>query len=97
MIAPYASILATLYRPSQAVKNLRPLQAQGALGLFGCFEAVDVTLSRLQEGRNKAIIKAYMAHHQGMSLVALANIFRTLPCRSDFIWIPLFRRRAYFC
>ncbi|MBK9037646.1 MAG: phosphorylase [Bdellovibrionales bacterium] len=75
VIAPYASILATLYRPSQAVKNLRQLQAQGALGLFGFFEAVDFTLSRLQEGRNKAIVKAYMAHHQGMSLVALANIF----------------------
>lgn len=76
VIAPYATLLASMYEPTLAAENLEKLAAQGAAGPYGFYEAVDYTPSRLPEGRTSAVVKAYMAHHQGMGLVALANIFK---------------------
>ncbi len=84
VVAPYASILAALYEPTQAAENLRRLQGKGALGAYGFYEAVDFTPSRLPEGRTNAVVKAYMAHHQGMALVALANIFKNSSMQRRF-------------
>ena len=76
VIAPYATLLASMYEPTLAAENLERLREQGAMGPYGFYEAVDYTASRLPEGRTHATVKAYMAHHQGMGLVALANIFK---------------------
>ena len=84
VIAPYASLLAALYEPAQAAGNLRRLQERGALGSYGFYEAVDFTPSRLPEGRSSVIVRAYMAHHQGMALVALANVFKNSSMQRRF-------------
>lgn len=84
VIAPYASLLAALYEPAQAAVNLRHLQERGALGPYGFYEAVDFTPSRLPEGRSSVIVRAYMAHHQGMALVALANVFKNSSMQRRF-------------
>jgi cyclic beta-1,2-glucan synthetase len=73
VIAPYATALALPVRPHVALLNLRRLAAEGALGQYGYYESVDFTRERLPEGRRFLIVKCFMAHHQGMSLVALAN------------------------
>src|SRR5262249_33754097 len=73
VVAPYATALATVVRPHDALKNLRRLAAEGAGGRFGYYEAVDYTRSRLPEGRRSLVVRCFMAHHQGMSLVALTN------------------------
>ncbi|MGI9043993.1 MAG: GH36-type glycosyl hydrolase domain-containing protein [Gemmatimonadaceae bacterium] len=71
VIAPYATALALLVEPHQAVKNLAVLEAEGALGPYGFRDAIDYT--RPQPGAKKAVVGAYMAHHIGMSLVAFDN------------------------
>jgi len=76
VIAPYATLLATIYEPALAAKNLLRLEKMHASGTFGFYEAVDFTASRLPKGRSHAIVKTYMAHHQGMALVTLANVFK---------------------
>ena len=58
-------------RPPRA--NFARLAAIGARGRYGFYEALDFTRSRLPEGQNVAIVRAYMAHHQGMTIVAIAN------------------------
>ncbi len=73
VIAPYATALAAMYDPHAALANFRALDSIGGRGRFGYFEALDFTPERLPEGHNMALVRAYMAHHQGMSLVALAN------------------------
>ncbi|HEV3116859.1 MAG TPA: glucoamylase family protein, partial [Gemmataceae bacterium] len=73
VIAPYASVLALTVRPQQASKNLQRLTQERALGTYGFYEAVDYTRERLQSRRRVVIVKCFMAHHQGMSLLALAN------------------------
>ncbi|MGZ3795590.1 MAG: GH36-type glycosyl hydrolase domain-containing protein [Pseudobdellovibrionaceae bacterium] len=82
VVAPYATLLAAMYEPSLAAENLRSLKAIGACGVFGYYEAVDYTRSRIPANRSFVLVRAYMAHHQGMSLVALANVFHEeLMCR----------------
>ncbi|NTU85506.1 MAG: glycosyl transferase, partial [Chloroflexales bacterium] len=73
VIAPYATMLALPVRPAVALANLRALIADDMLGTFGLYEAVDYTPSRLPPGQQRAIVRSFMAHHQGMSLLALAN------------------------
>ncbi|MEZ5780925.1 MAG: glucoamylase family protein [Rhizobiaceae bacterium] len=73
VIAPYATALAAQYRPDAAVANLERLRGLGALGKYGYYDAVDFTPQRLPEGRDHAVVYNYMAHHTGMSIVAIAN------------------------
>jgi cyclic beta-1,2-glucan synthetase len=73
VVAPYATALATMVRPHEAVHNLRRLAAEGAEGPYGHYEAIDYTRRRLPEGKRSLVVRCYMAHHQGMSLLALAN------------------------
>ncbi len=74
VIAPYATALAAMVDPHAATLNLSRLAALGARGRYGFFEAIDYTRSRLPEGAKLAIVQAYMAHHQGMTIVAIANV-----------------------
>ncbi len=73
VVAPYATALATMVRPHQALANFRRLAGAGADGRYGFYEAIDYTRRRLPEGKNSLVVRCYMAHHQGMSLLALAN------------------------
>jgi len=73
VIAPYATALAAMVDPSTALQNLDSITQQGGRGVYGFYEALDYTSSRLAEGQSVAIVRAYMAHHQGMSVVAFAN------------------------
>ena len=73
VIAPYASGLAAMYDAPAAARNFKKLEAIGARGLYGFFEAIDFTPARLPENQEAVVVRAYMAHHQGMTLVSLAN------------------------
>ncbi|MDO8949813.1 MAG: glucoamylase family protein [Actinomycetota bacterium] len=74
VVAPYASVLALPVNTRAALDNLDALSRLGAEGRYGYFEAVDYTPGRVPAGKERAIVKAYMAHHQGMSLVAIGNM-----------------------
>jgi cyclic beta-1,2-glucan synthetase len=74
VIAPYATILAGMYDSVSAVKNLKRLSLLNAEGPYGFYESIDFTKSRLPENVDWVIVKTYMAHHQGMSLVSISNI-----------------------
>ena len=59
--------------PAAATANLKRIESEGGLGRHGFYEALDYTPSRVPEGSNVAIVKAFMAHHQGMTIVAIAD------------------------
>ncbi len=73
VVAPYACLLAAPLRPHEVIANLEHLAHEGALGPLGYYEAIDYTKERLEPGQRRAVVRTYMAHHQGMSLVALNN------------------------
>ncbi|MEL7834747.1 GH36-type glycosyl hydrolase domain-containing protein [Fodinibius sp. N2] len=78
VVAPYAGMLALMVEPVEAFENLYKLRSEGVLGSNGFYEAVDYTSRRLTDetDREKALVKMYMAHHQGMSLLALTNVLQ---------------------
>jgi len=74
VIAPYATGLAAMVDPKAAMQNYAHLASVGALGTYGFYEALDYTRTRLPEGADAVIVKAFMAHHQGMTIAAVANV-----------------------
>src|SRR5262249_2779227 len=74
VVAPYATMLAAGVETAAAVTNLYRLDKEGALGPFGFYESIAYTPERLPEGQKSVLIRAFMTHHQGMSLVALTNL-----------------------
>lgn len=73
VVTPYASLLGLSLQPQSVLKNVTHLENMNMLGRFGFYEALDYTRAHLTEGQDYAIVKSYMAHHQGMILVAAAN------------------------
>ncbi len=84
VVAPYASVLALMVAPEEACLNLQRLAADGVIGRFGFFEAVDYTPARQRRGQMSAVVRAFMAHHQGMSLLALAYLLLERPMQRRF-------------
>ena len=76
VVSPYSSFLALLLAPRSALRNLRRLRDMGLEGRYGLYEAVDYTPSRLAGGEDYEVVRSYMSHHLGMSLVAIDNALR---------------------
>ena len=70
VVAPYASALAMIVEPEESCLNLQRLAADGLAGRFGLYEAIDFTPARLPRGQQSAIVRSFMAHHQGMILLS---------------------------
>lgn len=91
VIAPYATGLATMVDPQGALHNYEHLERLGARGRFGFYEALDFTRSRVPEGAEVAIVRNFMAHHQGMTIVAIANTVEGGRMRERFHREPMIR------
>jgi cellobiose phosphorylase len=91
VIAPYATAMALMISPVAACDNLQRLAAEGRAGAYGFHEAVDYTPARVPPDETSATIRSFMAHHQGMSLLALANLFHHNPMQRRFMACPLLR------
>jgi cellobiose phosphorylase len=88
VVAPYASALALLVAPEAACRNLQRLSDVGAQGRFGFHEAIDYTPARQRRGESQALVRSYMAHHQGMTLLALAYRLLERPMQRRFASDP---------
>jgi len=89
VVAPYATALAAMVDPRGARENFRRLVRAGALGAYGFYEALDYTPSRLPEDEDVAVVRAYMTHHQGMTIVALGNVLHNGRTRRRFHSHPM--------
>lgn len=84
VIAPYATGLAAMIDPHAAAVNFSRLASIGGRGRHGFYEALDYTTSRVPSGIDVAIVRAFMAHHQGMTIVSIANALLDNPMRTRF-------------
>ena len=89
VIAPYATGLATMVDPHGARANYARLVTLGARGRYGFYEALDFTRSRLPDNETVAIVRNFMAHHQGMTIVAIANTLHEGEMRARFHREPM--------
>ncbi|MHB0939723.1 MAG: glucoamylase family protein, partial [Armatimonadota bacterium] len=91
VVAPYATVLALAVDPARAMRNLRALAAKGMENRYGLYEALDYTADRLPSGEKFAIVRSEMAHHQGMSLLAIANTLQGNVMQQRFHAEPIVR------
>ncbi len=91
VIAPYATVMALMVLPEESAANLQRLAAEGFEGRYGLFEAVDYTTAHLQRGKDRAIIRSFMAHHQGMSFLSLSYFLHGQPMQRRFEANPQFQ------
>jgi len=91
VIAPYASALALAVTPRAAASNLQTLAGNGWLTPYGFYEAIDYTLTRLPPDEKSVVVRSFMAHHQGMSLLAFAHVLLDRPMQRRFERDPQFQ------
>jgi len=91
VIAPYASALALMVAPEEACLNLQRLAAGGFEGRYGFYEAIDYTPSRVPRGQSAAVVRSFMAHHEGMSFLSLAYLLLDRPMQRRFESYPSFQ------
>jgi len=91
VVAPYATVLALMVDPPAAAENLARLTSLGAQGVYGYYDALDFGAARFPEGRAWVVVKTFMAHHQGMTLIALLNALRGGIMQERFQAVPMFR------
>jgi cyclic beta-1,2-glucan synthetase len=84
VVAPYATTLAATIRPHDVAENLRRLAQEGLTGRFGLYEAIDYTPARLLEPRRGVIVRAFVAEHLSLSLIALDNCLHDAPMPRRF-------------
>ncbi len=89
VVAPYATGLAAMIAPIEARRNLERLTDIGAIGNYGWYEAIDYTPARLPENTDHVLIRAYMAHHQGMMILGLADVVNDGAMRERFHAEPM--------
>jgi len=71
VISPYSSFLALAFLRKEAVANLRRMADMNWIGSYGFYEAADYT-----QGSEPELVRSWMAHHQGMCLLAMANLLK---------------------
>ncbi len=85
VIAPYASVLALEFDTENALSNLRRMKQLGWMGEFGFYESADYSATAEHDpGLRYAMVRSWMAHHQGMSLLSLTNLLAGRPFQRWF-------------
>lgn len=88
VVSSYAGILAINEVPKEEIKNLKWLEKEGAYDKFGFYESIDYTPQRVEKGKKSAVVKTYMAHHQGLILLSINNLFHNNILSKRFMQNP---------
>ena len=85
VIAPYASMMGLMVAPEEACENLQRLTDAGFGGRYGLYEAIDYTPGRVPRGQDHALVRSFMAHHQGMGFLSLVYLLHDQPMQRRFV------------
>lgn len=91
VIAPYASVMGLMVAPAAACENITRMEKAGWLGEWGFVDAVDHTPSRRAPNGDPVPCRTYMAHHSGMSLLALTSVLLERPMQRRLLLDPLMK------
>ena len=91
VVSSYSGILAISDLPKEEVENLRQLEKEGMYSKYGFYEAIDYTPERVEKGKTSSVVKTYMAHHQGLILLAINNLFNNQILQKRFMKNPEMR------
>lgn len=88
VVSSYGTIMAINDAPVDTIENIKRLEKEGMYGKYGFYESIDYTLNRLRKGEKSAVVKTYMAHHQGLILLSLDNLFNKNILQTRFMNNP---------
>ena len=88
VVSSYGSVLAICDVPKDEVQNLKRLEKEGMFNKFGFYESIDYTPERVEKGKTSCIVKTYMAHHQGLILLSINNLFNDKILQKRFMENP---------
>ena len=91
VIAPYATVMSLMLEPKAACINLQEMALSGLTGRYGFYEAIDYTPSRVPAGEDRALIRSFMIHHQGMSFLSLLHYLLNEPMQARMSNDPTFK------
>ena len=75
VVSSYGGFLAINDVPKEELINLKRLEKEGMYDKFGFYESIDYTPQRVEKGKTSSVVKTYMAHHQGLILLSINNLF----------------------
>ena len=88
VVSTYGSAMILPDEPKEVIKNLKELEKCGMYQKYGFYEAIDYTPSRLEKSHEYAVVKTYMAHHQGLILLSINNLFKDNILQKRFMKNP---------
>ena len=88
VVSSYGSVLAILDCPKEEIENLKRLEQEGMYSKFGFYESIDYTPQRVEKGKTSSVVKTYMAHHQGLILLSINNLFNNKILQKRFMKNP---------
>ena len=88
VVSSYGTILAIVDEPEATIKNLKLLEAYGMNGKYGFYESIDFTPERVEKNKKASVVKTYMAHHQGLILLSINNLFNNNILQKRFMKNP---------
>ena len=88
VVSSYGSILAINDAPIEVVKNLQLLEQFNMKGKYGFYESIDFTPERAPKNQKASVVKTYMAHHQGLILLSINNLFNNNILQERFMQNP---------
>ncbi|HKL11388.1 MAG TPA: glucoamylase family protein [Clostridia bacterium] len=94
VVSPYASFFGLPFDHTSVISNLKTLESEGLQGPYGFYESADYTKDRTGEKESKKIVQAYMAHHLGMSIVAINNFINDSIMQKRFHSEPVVKMGA---
>ncbi len=96
VVSPYATMLALMIDPVSAMANTRVLAEKGWCGKYGFYESIDFTgAARFSRKAEPQVVLSYMAHHQGMTLLAINAAVLNTPMHKRFHADPLVQAAEY--
>lgn len=88
VVSSYGGILAISDFPEDEIENLKILEKEGMYDKFGFYESIDYTPERVEKGKTSSVVKTYMAHHQGLILLSINNLFNNQILQKRFVQNP---------
>lgn len=88
VVSSYGGILAIVDEPKEEIKNLKVLEKEGMYNKYGFYESIDFTPERVEKGKTSSVVKTYMAHHQGLILLSINNLFNNGILQKRFMQNP---------
>ena len=88
VVSSYGGVLAITDSPKEEIENLKRLEKEGMYDKFGFYESIDFTPERVEKGKISSVVRTYMAHHQGLILLSINNLFNNQILQKRFMKNP---------